>query len=455
MFQSIGKSPLYISILAALIVISLAGAAGAAEFPYYPEYAAEFAKVEEVTPLLMKKNLICHHFWGTPYDIVCEPLLIRNFAGMPIGFVGLTYRGDDVAKVRCWNALACKLNAGEGMPAEEMAEAVSTAAGGGYSSYAMFGGYDFAVLAPIGGSGGFTSTLSGFRNAWGLARDELSTDELYFKRLVGLSPYQIQAFEFEDPSGATIFVKTDKYFDPQVVTADELRLSGKKGAQLFASLIERSEGNGKLEERRLLWREVDEYVPDDYARQELPRRMTPPEYVVTPELASKAALWFQREYYPEEGHADPQVSEAKTFHDYAGERKYYAIYLYFGPGDIPTWETLEREAGDYFGKAVPFRSFIIPADERESFDFVGTESIPTTLYPHDTAQANIRRSKPGHAWEYERTFVAAGDVYFLFRADDEEIITNAEGRTVTLEDLPRIKIDTGELDVWRKIGEEE
>jgi hypothetical protein len=200
---------------------------------------------------------------------------------------------------------------------------------------------------------------------------------------------------------------------------------------------------------------MDEAVPDEYACRELPRMITPPEYVVTPELARKAALWLGREYDPEEGRADPRVSEAKVFYDYRGGRGYYAVYLYFGPGEMPTWETLERDAGDYFDEAGSFRSFIIPTDKRESFDFRGRESIPRTLYPYETACANLRRFQPAHAWEYERTFVARGDVYFLFRAGDEEVITDLEGRTVAPEILPRIKMYVDPVDVWREIGGEE
>ena len=110
----------YILALAAAV----AAAWAACEFPYYPEYADAFAKVDEVTPLLAKKAVMARPLICPVGAIVCEPLIIRDVAGKPTWTYIAVYAGDGSSRVDRRNALARKLNAGERLEAAALEEDV-------------------------------------------------------------------------------------------------------------------------------------------------------------------------------------------------------------------------------------------------------------------------------------------------------------------------------------------
>jgi hypothetical protein len=179
---------------------------------------------------------------------------------------------------------------------------------------------------------------------------------------------------------------------------------------------------------------------------------------VSPELARKAAAYLIHKYNPEEYELgyDVRISEPRIYYDYSGKRKYYAVYAYFGPGDMPSWETLEKERERFIKKANTFRSFIIPADKKEFFYTIGKGTIPITLISHKKAEERLRRTEPSSSWKYHRTIIAGdypGYVYFVFLKGSEEVIVETGGRIIGPEDLPYNDPYPHHYRVWKEIEE--
>jgi hypothetical protein len=176
---------------------------------------------------------------------------------------------------------------------------------------------------------------------------------------------------------------------------------------------------------------------------------------VSPELARKAAAYLINKYHPEEYELgyDVRVSEPRIYYDYTGKRKYYAVYAYFGPGDMPSWDTIEKERESFFKKANTFRSFIIPADKKEFFYTIGKGTIPITLISHKRAEERLRRTEPSSSWEYRRTIIAVDHIYFVFLKGSEEVIVNPGGRIIEPEDLPYHDPYPHHYRIWNEIEE--
>jgi hypothetical protein len=176
---------------------------------------------------------------------------------------------------------------------------------------------------------------------------------------------------------------------------------------------------------------------------------------VSPELAREAAAYLIRKYHPKEYELgyDVRISEPRIYYDYSGKRKYYAVYAYFGPGDMPSWETIEKEQEGFFKKANTFRSFIIPADKKEFFYTIGRGSIPITLISHKRAEERLRKTEPSSPWKYRRTIIAVDHIYFVFQKGPEEVIVNPGGRIIELEDLPYNDPYPHHYRIWNEIEE--
>ena len=99
---------------------------------------------------------------------------------------------------------------------------------------------------------------------------------------------------------------------------------------------------------------------------------------VSPELAEKTALLLTEKYNPGEMESGykVRVSEPKVYYNYDRSRKYYVIYLYFGPGQMPTWEDIQKNPGAYEREASYARSYILslPIKGNTSTSSVGQRS---------------------------------------------------------------------------------
>jgi len=258
--------------LLAVALGALAAAGAAGEFPYYPEFADEFAKVEEVTPLLAKKVVMVRPFICPVGAVVCEPLVIRDIAGKPIWMSIEAYAGDDLSLVDRRNALVRKLNGGERLEAAALERDLSYFRGKPGCTWVAMGAYTWTPPAFPAASGGLLPPLSGYRAAFAFAREELGTDDLYFNRIVGRGFCEWQAFEFETPTGEKLIVE----YDPcggEVSILDPEKEKGirREAAEFEAGIIERFPASGRLEERLREWAEIDAQIPDDVAADEYVR----------------------------------------------------------------------------------------------------------------------------------------------------------------------------------------
>jgi hypothetical protein len=257
---------------ALLIIAGFASAAAAAEFPYYPEYAEEFAKVEEVTPLMAKKVVMVRPFICPVGAVVCEPLVIRDIAGKPIWISINAYAGNDLSLVDRYNGIVRSLNAGERFYASALELDLSYFAGGADFAWVTLGAYTRNAPGFPAASYGALPALSGYRTALAFAREELGNDDLYLNRIVGRGFSSGQAFEFETPTGETVIVD----YDPcggevsalDAVKAKEVR---REIVKSDAAVIERFAASGRLEERLREWAEIDAQIPDDVAADEYAR----------------------------------------------------------------------------------------------------------------------------------------------------------------------------------------
>jgi hypothetical protein len=257
----------------ALIVIAgFAAAAAASEFPYYPEYAEAFAKVEEVTPLLAKKVVMARPFFCPAGAVVCEPLVIRDIAGKPIWVFIAAYAGDDLSFVDRSNAIARKLNAGERLDASALERDLSYfRPAPGFTGVAL-GAYTWTPPAFPAAGGSVLAPLGGYKAALAFAREELGNDDLYFNRLVGQGFFDQQAFEFETPTGEKLIVEYDPCgADVSALDAAEETEARRKNAESDARRIEHFAASGRLEERLQEWAEIDARFADDVAADEYAR----------------------------------------------------------------------------------------------------------------------------------------------------------------------------------------
>lgn len=201
-------------IIYVVAIVALEGAAYAAcEFPYYPEFADEFSKVEEVTPLLAKKVVMARPFICPVGAVVCEPLVVRDIAGKPLWIFVAAYRGDDLEYVDRRNAIARKLNAGERLEAADLAAEVKAYYAGDYGKALFCKGTGAYTCEDLGRlvTEGFFPPLSGYRSAYRVAASELGAEDFYFTRIIAFGDYTVQIFEFEDDAGEKTAVMVDEH----------------------------------------------------------------------------------------------------------------------------------------------------------------------------------------------------------------------------------------------------
>jgi hypothetical protein len=262
-------------LIISLISVTLTTAAVAeCEFPYYPEFADAFTKYDEVTPLLAKKVVITTRMPFAPADaVVCEPLRIRDVAGKPLGLVVPTYKGTDLKVVKKWNGLANKINTGQKIAAAEIEADLSFFRKAEYVddfTTVLIQPYTFHGMIP-GASETFPAVFAGYDEALNLARIELKTDNLFFKRIVGGGLRRVQSFEFEAGNGEEIIIGYDSYDEVRVVDPEAEKEGMRKVAEISYSSIKKLEASGKIEENIQRWKDIDRAVSDHEAAQEYAR----------------------------------------------------------------------------------------------------------------------------------------------------------------------------------------
>ena len=259
-----------------MLLAAATGVRAGCEFPYYPEYADVFGRYEEVTPLLAKKYALI----SQPPDTndaayVCEPLLLRDIAGMPVYNVLSFYNGDypDVAKK--WNEVISVINAGRKVPASELGEKLKffddDEVRRQFSS-STISVYTFGC-GTIQGGGGLPKPLYGYNAAYEKAAAVLKNHDLLFTRMISGGYHYDQYFEFESLSGKKVtilvgFVPLNDY-PTEVADLDLLTTLNEISARSLYRTV--GADPGRFEEKREWWKRIDESIPDEVAGQELPR----------------------------------------------------------------------------------------------------------------------------------------------------------------------------------------
>jgi hypothetical protein len=260
-----------------LIVASLAAVAAgyAGEFPYYPEYADEFAKVEEVTPAMAKKAVIGSPFYGQGENwIVCEPLLLKDNEGMPYCYMVATYAGSDLAEVRKWNNIIKKINGGGEIPAGELAAELELFYTNEFQTkLATYVVSPYTYNPPI-----LASTeeqfdgLAGYVPAYKLAAAEFGGKPIFLSRIIGIGYWMAQIFVFSGSNGETIAVETDEYYQAEVVNVNKYGAARRDYVKrTYEGIRDHADLTEKNEKR---WRLKLERIPDEEVNEEFPRQVS-------------------------------------------------------------------------------------------------------------------------------------------------------------------------------------
>jgi hypothetical protein len=212
-------------IICVVALAALAAVAHAAcEFPYYPEYADVFGRYDEVTPEMAVAGV-----GAWPGEaIFAEPLLLRDANGMPFCYMIEAFPPKEAELVARWNDVIAKLNAGERLPAAELAAELEELYAVEYEPF-RFGesdepgddlrnpllGFASAAVATftfdppggiLGASGGPPfPALQGYAQAYRAAAKRYGGgDAVYLSRIIAAGPFHVQIFEFENDAGEKV-----------------------------------------------------------------------------------------------------------------------------------------------------------------------------------------------------------------------------------------------------------
>lgn len=260
--------------VAIALLVCAAAAFAECEFPYYPEFAEVVSQFDEVTPLMAKKAVMAEPCLGIdPGDVVCEPLLMRDVTGMPLCYMVGTYRGDDLDVAKRWNALVTRLNAGEEIDAQELAEECSFF----YSdeTRSLFANrslaaYTFFSPTSAGSDRSPPFALVGYADAYATAKEAFPGERLRFTKIIGAGWAYIQIFEFQNPEGGKSRVLYEANGLKPTLSPDLDEEANKVRGWLKRMTIRIIYNPEEAEENRSYWRKVAEKVPDELAGREFP-----------------------------------------------------------------------------------------------------------------------------------------------------------------------------------------
>jgi hypothetical protein len=176
---------------------------------------------------------------------------------------------------------------------------------------------------------------------------------------------------------------------------------------------------------------------------------------VSPELARKAALYILHTLHPE-FFTEPRgfkVSEPRIYPSYNGLRKYYVIYFYNGPGNMPSWSGLERYAGKYKYLNKWFRYFIFPTVKSELPSRSINGGIPPTIGLKPKAEGIIKSKQLFPTPFYSRTIVEGEEIYSVFRSGTKDYLVNTSGLIFSPPDIPGSH-NPPDLERYRRMADE-
>jgi len=253
-------------------VIAFVGVAFAeCDFPFYPEYADLFSQYDEVKPLMAKKATIAKPgFTKSSGDVVCEPLLLKNYNGMPICYMVATYAGEDLEIVNNWNKIIKNINYGRAVPAKSLAEEISFF----YSKDIIkdfrsltISAYTYDVPV-VTASGGFPA-LIGYVAAYEAAVEHFGNDEFYFTGIIAAGFYTVQIFVFEDDSRERLAIKVNEFREASLADLGALAEASLAFVQKWYKRLKEEPELG--ERNQAGWRNLMGLISDDQATQEFTR----------------------------------------------------------------------------------------------------------------------------------------------------------------------------------------
>ncbi|MGD8718024.1 MAG: hypothetical protein PVH29_04290 [Candidatus Zixiibacteriota bacterium] len=224
----------------ALLLLGLAAIVHSeCEFPYYPEYADVYSRYDEVTP---EMAVAAVGAWpGTA--TFAKPLLLRDVNGMPFCYMVEAFPPGDADLVARWNGVIAKVNAGERIPAAELAAELEALYDVEYPPFrfgepaetrdgernplidfagAVVSTFTFDNPRSMLGAGGGPPfpALHGYAHAYREAATRYGGG-FYLSRIIGTGPYHSQIFEFENDAGEKVALAVDAGYAVSVADLEE------------------------------------------------------------------------------------------------------------------------------------------------------------------------------------------------------------------------------------------
>jgi hypothetical protein len=217
--------------------------------------------------------------------IFAEPLLLRDANGMPFCYMIEAFPPKEAELVARWNVVIAKLNAGERLPAAELAAELEELYAVEYAGF-RFGEpaetrdgernplLDFASAAVatftfdppggiLGASGGPPfPALQGYAQAYRAAATRYGGgDAVYLSRIIAAGPFHVQIFEFEKDAGEKVALAVDGDFGIDVADVEEHAAAMREKVRKKYELFKRYDATA--ERNRALWEEVMEGLQQD------------------------------------------------------------------------------------------------------------------------------------------------------------------------------------------------
>lgn len=258
----------------ALLVAAAAAGSPAGEFPYYPEFAEVFSRYDEVTPEMAVASI-----GAGPEAVFAEPLLLRDANGVPYCYMIEAFPAEEAELVARWNAVIAKLNAGDRLPAAELAGELEALYAAEYAPY-RFGEFPGALdelenlllhfagaAVPtftfdhpggvLGASGGPPfPALYEYRRAYLAASDQFDGDgPFYFSRIIATGPFEYhQIFEFENDAGLKVALAPDRQRRMRVADVEEHASAMREEIREKYELLKKDDA--RAEKNHARWQEL-------------------------------------------------------------------------------------------------------------------------------------------------------------------------------------------------------
>jgi hypothetical protein len=159
---------------------------------------------------------------------------------------------------------------------------------------------------------------------------------------------------------------------------------------------------------------------------------------VSSELARKTVYWLYEDLYPtafDEGYRI-QISEPKVYYNIQGTVKYYAFFVYDGPGDIPSWDELMKLSDEVEPGPIPgLYNIVINGNRKLPPYFRFDSGIPHVIANKGKIREKLEMGEPRGNWRYGGAYIEGIEVYYKFRSGDTVVITDMSGRIINPSDV--------------------